>query len=262
MIIKQNKIDFKNITFCIPARIESMYRMKNLIATLHFLDRYVETNYIILEADKTKLVKNDMNIRNMNYVFVNDEDEIFHRTKYINKMLSFVKTPFAAIWDTDVIVPIEQVHKAYLALHNNKHTLIYPYSGVFLCLNELVSTLFSKTLDIRHIEAQSTKHLIHGSYSVGGAYMVNVGEYINAGGENENIYGWGPEDVERNARIQILELGVKRIEGPLYHLFHTRGLNSSRAEPEIEMKKIKEFCDICGMTTSELREYIKTWSWL
>ena len=255
---KQAKIKMENITFCIPVRVESRYRIQNLISVLKYLDKYIETNYLILEADKTQLFNNDMDIRNMKYVFVKDDDMIFHRTKYINQMLSLTKTPYAAIWDTDVILPIEQIHKAYVSLHDNTDTLIYPYSGEFLCLNELISALFSKTIDIRYVKSQgTTKHLIHGSYSVGGAFMVNVRKYLNAGGENEKFYGWGPEDVERNARVQILELGVGRINGPLYHLFHTTGINSWYANQEIEMKNKKEFCDVCGMTTSELREYVK-----
>jgi len=46
----------------------------------------------------------------------------------------------------------------------------------------------------------------------------------------------------------------------LYHLFHTRGINSRPADKDNGVDNKKEFCKICGMTTPELIEYIKTWS--
>lgn len=262
-IMKKNrKINLKNITFCIPIRVESQYRMQNLNSLLQYLNIYLDTNYLILEADQISRFKNDLDIKNIDYIFVKDEDEIFHRTKYINQMLKMAKTSYAAVWDTDAIAPIEQVEMAYLALQQNRNTMLYPFSGAFMALNELVSAHFSRVLDINLIEfSYIPKYLMNGFYSVGGAYMVNVQKYLEAGGENENFYGWGPEDAERNARIQILELGVERIDGPLYHLFHTRGINSRDANEENAIKNKKEFCKICGMTTSELRGYIKTWSW-
>jgi hypothetical protein len=62
-----------------------------------------------------------------------------------------------------------------------------------------------------------------GRSSVGGAFIVNKQRYLKGGGENENFYGWGPEDAERLKRMEILEEPTQRIEGPLFHLHHPRG---------------------------------------
>lgn len=262
MMEKEQKIDLTGITFCIPIRIESFYRIQNLKALLRYLNRFIESNFIILEASAESNFENDMEIHSIRYLFVKDDAIIFHRTKYINQMLSQVQTPYAAIWDTDAIAPIKQIEKAYLSLRDNKHTLIYPFSGAFIALNELISMCFYKSIDINTISsAYLPQFFPYGFYSVGGAYMVDVRKYLRAGGENEHFYGWGPEDAERNARIQILELGVTKIDGPMYHLFHTRGINSIDSNRENGLNNKKEFCKICGMSTSELKNYIKTWDW-
>lgn len=96
-------------------------------------------------------------------------------------------------------------------------------------------------------------------YSLGGAFLVNRDEYLKAGGENENFYGWGPEDYERFYRMEILNKEIVRIEGPLYHLFHTRGINSTYANKKMAIQCKEELCRICSMTTLELNNYIKTW---
>lgn len=258
----EQKIDLKDITFCIPIRIESSHRMRNLKTLLKYLDTFFDTNYIVLEADVSSNFKNDVNIDNLNHIFVEDEDVIFHRTKYINEMLHQVKTTYAAIWDTDAIAPIEQIQEAYEILQNSNNTMVYPFSGNFVCLNELVSIHFCNHMNINSLKSGCYfANYTYGFYSVGGAYMISTQKYLKAGGENENFYGWGPEDAERNVRIQILELGVKKVEGPLFHLFHTRGINSRESDKENGLNSVKEFCKVCAMSTSELNYYIKTWNW-
>lgn len=260
---KKNKINLRNITFCIPIRIESSYRMRNLETLLKYLAQYFETNYIILEADDKPHFKNTLDIQNLKYFFVKDGDIIFHRTKYINQMIHLAHTPLAAIWDTDAIAPVEQIEKAYARLYSGESTIVYPFSGTFIALNELVSLHFHKSLDINYITiSQFPCSFFYGFYSVGGAYMINIDKYLNAGGENEFFYGWGPEDAERNARIQILGVGVERIEGVLYHLYHTRGINSRDSNQDNVTNNKKEFCKICGMSKMELCEYIKSWDWI
>lgn len=257
------KIDLKDTTFCIPVRIESSYRMQNLRSLLKYLDNALNTNFIVLEADNEPHFENNLGIENLIHVYVRDSDIMFHRTKYINQMLHMAKTQYAGVWDTDAIVPINQIEEAATFLRAGENTLVYPFSGAFNVMNELTSAYFHKTLDINCLTAPDIpKQFYYGFYSVGGAYMVDIDKYLKAGGENEYFRCWGPEDAERYARIGILELGVKKVEGVIYHMFHTRGTNSKPpAEAGTNLNNIIEFCKVCGMTTSELLDYIKTWGW-
>lgn len=44
--------------------------------------------------------------------------------------------------------------------------------------------------------------------------------------EREQFYGWGMEDGERLARWTIQQQKMDRVDGPLFHLSHARGVNS------------------------------------
>lgn len=253
------KKDLTAMTFCIPIRIESDYRRRNLVCLLSYITRYFDTSILILEADKKRrfVTETSSPIR---YLFIEDHAEVFHRTQYINRMLSLVETPFAAIWDTDAIAPAKQIYAGYEALRDHGATLVYPYSGLFIAVCESMSAIFRSTLNIEMLQSPYLhRNLLNGYYAVGGAYMVSVERYQAAGGENEFFYGWGPEDMERKARLEILEHRIVRIEGLLYHLYHTRGINSNYATPKLAIRSKAEFCKICGMDKKELERYIGMW---
>ena len=261
--ISQKKIDLKDLTFCIPVRVESEYRRRNLCVLLEFLDKYLDTNYIILEADKCARFSPPGHIPDICYDFVEDDDFIFHRTKYINRMLDMATTPYAAVWDTDAIASVVQIVASCNLLRKNEYTLVYPYSGIFYELNEQLSEFFCQNPNIHILDNPlQVKFLLNGYYAVGGAYMVHIRKYKAVGGENQHFYGWGPEDMERLARLQILGEKTERIEGPLYHLFHTRSHNSNYASIETAINTKREFCKVCGMRAEELKEYIRSWDWL
>lgn len=253
------KKDLRELTFCIPIRIESEYRRLNLCCLLAYITRHFDTRILILEADdKRKFTPETASP--VRYLFIEDHDRVFHRTRYINRMLSLVETPYAAVWDTDAIAPHEQIYAGYELLKHGRATLVYPYSGLFIAVCESMSALFRSTLDLDMLQAPYLhRNLLNGYYAVGGAYMVSVRDYQKAGGENEFFYGWGPEDMERKARLEILEYTVGRIDGLLYHLYHTRGLNSSYATPKLAIRSKAEFCKVCGMDKEELERYIETW---
>ena len=100
-----------------------------------------------------------------------------------------------------------------------------------------------------------------GRPSVGETFIVNRQRYMEAGGENENFYGWGPEDAERFKRIEILQEPVARIQGPLFHLYHPRGINSTFGHDERDKRNVRELVNICRMDTGQLKKYIDTWVW-
>lgn len=61
---------------------------------------------------------------------------------------------------------------------------------------------------------------------VGGAVFADRVKYINAGMENEKHYGWGNEDYDRFYRFVGLNYKIQRVNVPLFHLCHPRGINS------------------------------------
>ncbi|GAE17221.1 hypothetical protein ACTMKN_05955 [Bacteroides pyogenes] len=61
--------------------------------------------------------------------------------------------------------------------------------------------------------------------------------------------------------MEILGEPTQRIESPLFHLDHPRGINSTFGGDERGKKNVGELIKICGMNTMQLKEYIDTWAW-
>ena len=76
--MKNNKINLKDLTFCIPVRIDSPYRERNLVAALKFYARHIHCNYIIVEAAKEQHLKKLPSIEGLTYHFIYDDNPTFH----------------------------------------------------------------------------------------------------------------------------------------------------------------------------------------
>lgn len=260
--IMAKKKDLSQLTFCIPIRVDSDYRLKNLHSVLTFYSHRIQANYIVLEADNMQHIKSLPKIDGLRYEFVRDNNSIFHRTHYINMMLRKTETPLAAIWDADAIAPVRQLQQAYSLVLDKGLTMAYPYDGRFWNVNLFHSTMFNHDPRIRILENNNMPRiLMSGYHSVGGAFIVNVEAYRRCGWENEHFAGWGPEDVERYHRLEILGERPSRVDGGLFHLYHTRGVNSGDYDKDLAKSTKREYSHVCSMKPDELRTYINTWEW-
>lgn len=250
------------LTIVIPVRIDCREREENLDVVIRSLLRTTNSPIIVLEADteqKYSLSKQDERIK---YVFIQDNDTIFHRTRYLNILLKMSQTNIVGIWDTDVILETKQIRDASEAVKKGI-TLCYPYDGRFLFLNQEQSNDVKNDVIgfLNDANKNKVKAPTMARPSVGGAFVVNKQRYLQAGGENENFYGWGPEDAERFKRMEILEESIERIQGPLFHLHHPRGINSTFGYDDRDKRNVRELIKICSMTKNNLLNYINTWSW-
>jgi hypothetical protein len=244
--MKKSKQDLTDVTFVIPLRIDSRYRVENTDAVVIFIISHFNTNVTILEADREQRYDNCKHHGKVCYRFVKDSDEIFHRTKLINQLISTASTPYVAVWDADVIAPQGQIREAVENLRNGKAVLSFPYDGRFYSCDEMNSGLFKRILNIGLlIKLLPVMSLINGYHSVGGAYIVNKEKYMKAGGDNENFYGWGYEDDERVKRMEVLNLPIHYSAGPLFHLWHPRGKNSWFSDKQIKRKNLSELLKTC-----------------
>ncbi len=252
--------DCSDVTFLIPARIDSTDRLENLKLVLEFIKKHFDTSIIVLEADKREQVHHPFIDQK---IFIEDHDAVFHRTKYLNKASQESSSPYIAIWDTDVLVSSMQIELALEQLISGEADMIFPYDGRFYFTSAMFRQLYKKHKAMDVFEQNQDKFsLPAGHYSVGGAFMVKRDAYINAGMENENFYGWGPEDVERVKRWEILGYRIKRIDGALYHLHHPRMLNSWFASQKLELQNRKELIKVCQMSHERVMSYVKSFLWL
>lgn len=70
-------------------------------------------------------------------------------------------------------------------------------------------------------------NILYGKNFVGGGFIIDRKKYILSGKENENFYGWGPEDLDRVQRWLAMGYRIHRSKGPMFHLCHPRSFNSA-----------------------------------
>lgn len=256
-----NEIDLLSddmVTFVIPVRIDSSERQENLDVVLEQLSKRKRTKIILLEADTVSIYKVPGKYPNVTHRFVKDDNPVFYRTKYLNDLLREADTSIVGIWDTDVIVPNDQIDRSIADIREGKAVMSFPYDGRFNFCSLEDSFVFRNKRSIDFLKEKEYSNCVF--HSVGGAFLVYKDIYVKAGGENEHFYGWGMEDQERVKRMEILGLPVSRVAGVLYHLFHSRNENSRYCNERQKRESCKEFLKVCGMSKDQLQQYICNWS--
>ena len=240
---KRNLSDF---TFLMPLRIDSEKRKENADTSISFILRHFDTTFIVVEGDESKKYFPDFQTSNLRYDFIQDKNLFFHKTKYISRLIELAATRFIAVWDADAIVPPDQILESARILRRGDAIMSIPYDGrVFVC-DQYLSELFKKVPRIEILlELASSLPLMYGYHSTGGAFMADKEKYLETGGENENFLGWGPEDVERVMRMEVLNLPVHFSNGPLFHLWHPRGKTSWYTDKTNEIQNRRELINTC-----------------
>jgi hypothetical protein len=228
-------------TFIIPFSYDHPDRIENICLVTDFLNKHFDTNILIGELNTTAIEWEAVHF---------DYGGKFHRTKALNHLTNLAETKYVINWDADVLCDPKQLVQMAERLRAGID-MVYPYDGNFASVSRSFLPQLQKELNVKCL--QGHKHRNLGNYaalpvigvkgSVGGAVGFNKERYMSIGGENENFVSWGPEDVERYWRAQLLGLTIERVDGILYHVDHYRGQNSS-------------------MATGESKENHKYWNWL
>lgn len=263
------KTNLRDTTFILPIRIDSIIRLENLLLTLDNIESNFDTTIILIEASyyKNQIVESLIG-KNVDYIFIEDKDPIFHRTKHINSVCSQIETPIIGIWDADVIIRPMQVIEAIEQLRMQACDVAYPYDGNFFDTSYILRRRFFQNRDITFLDKNISK--MQSLYSsednadaVGGAFLVASDKYKYAGGENEFFYGWGPEDGERYCRWTTLEFKIYRSKGCLFHLSHPRDINGGKGIPDITKEQnYKLLKYVSDLSKRELERFIEKNHWV
>jgi len=252
-----------DVSFVIPVRIDSQERSRNLDLVIDFIMRHFDSQVMVLEADKERRYFPKNNGKQLQYHFVEDHSQVFYHTKYSNCLYRMVDTPIMALMDTDFIAHPSQIIETAEQVRQGKTVMGLPYDGyAYLTMEKLVET-YQQTQDLKVFEdAKSGLRTMYGKLSVGGSFLADTAKYLQAGGENEYFTDWGPEDIERVKRIEILyhPVPVYRAAGCYYHLWHPRH-NSGYRNQQTKIKLQQEFLKVCGMKQKELKRYVDSWNW-
>lgn len=250
-----HKIPLKDVTFTIPVYFDHVDRRANLDLSLFMLQSAFDTNFIICEQGGNKF---EYTSKWAKYMKATSKE--FHRTKMLNDMCNAAETDIIVNWDCDVIIPPMQIYMAVEELRSGAD-MAYPYDGGFARMPraQWLGQL-NKHRDIGIVGAEPFKGREPGHNSVGGAVMFNRNAFMDGGMENERMISFGPEDCERHDRFQMLGYKVRRVKGPLFHMNHFVGVNSTPRNPHFKTNH-QELGKIRAMSADELRDYVDTWPW-
>ena len=259
--LDEQRIDLSDVTFLIPLRIDSESRLKNLLIVTTCLNKYFKTNILIAESDIVPKVDASQLPACCTCIFIEDNNPFLHRTHVNNILIKMATTEIIAIYDTDVVFPIDQIVESVQEIRTGNAAMVSPYSGDFVGITNIFKTMMEKLLDPELLVLNRKKFHAVARRSYGGAAFLNRQAYISAGMENEHFTSWGPEDIERPKRMKNLGFTVKRVKGPLFHLPHERNMNSGYPDSNFYVKFMEEYLAITNMDKQELEAYIDTWTW-
>ncbi len=211
-----------DVTFIIPVMYDHPDRAKNLDISKRFINTHFLTNIIVGEIN-TSQMQADVRF---------DYGGKFHRTKALNELTRMAKTPYVVNLDADVVVPPFQLLKMVCELRSGAD-IVYPYDGTFAGVERKHFTAVKDDLNLPALRGENWRGFGEARFkSVGGVVGYNKQSFLDAGGENENFISYSPEDQERFWRFNLLGLKVMRIDGPLFHLDHFRGPDSTMRNPD------------------------------
>jgi len=172
--LQDRKTDLRDVTFLLPLRIDSRERKENADALIRFTFRHFKTSFIALEADATRKYSPEYEPEGFHYTFIEDPDEIFRKTKWINRLISMDDTPFIAVWDDDAIVSPEQIILTAERLQTEQVVMSLPYDGRFYSYDKVSCDLFKRIPDIEILLKRiAIIHLILGYHYTGGAFIIH-----------------------------------------------------------------------------------------
>lgn len=223
------KHNLRDVTFVYIFHGDTVERLENLKLSTDYVAKHFDTRIMVYEvAAYANGIVPQILRRVVDYVFVQDDDPVLYRTKYLNRMYENVETPYVAVFDCDVIAPYRQVIEAVESLRKGEAKLAYPYHNRFLDTTTVLRKMYVESGDIRILQRNVAKmHEMNAPNPCGGAFVCEVESYRKIGFENEDYYGWGLEDGDRCVRFRCAGFGVKNVEGVLFHLSHPRGMNSN-----------------------------------
>ena len=142
------KTNLKDTTFIIAVRLDSIYRLENTVVVINQLCKYFDTTIVLIEvADYCNGILKSLLPRKVTYIFIEDKDNVFYRTKYFNQATIATETPIIALWDTDVVIDKKAIVEAVNSIRTNNADIAYPYSGIFLETSDIIR----KYLSLIHI---------------------------------------------------------------------------------------------------------------
>ena len=259
-----------DLTFLIPIRIETEDRMRNVISSVSYLLRHIPAKIIVKEVSSHPTfrfralpeIKKYANTDNLTFLFEENNDPFFCKSKVLNDLLVESNTKVVANYDADCILPLSSYHQAYSAINDDQVDVVYPYGcGIYQWRAEYNSEIYEEFVQNLDTSVLDKRKVLYNS-TIGWVQFVNRQKYIQSYMMNENFISWGCEDSEFYYRMSFLGNRIARIDNYVYHLEHSRTFNSWFSNPNFNSNNnlwntLKTFDRNRMISYYESQEYVK-----
>jgi predicted glycosyltransferase involved in capsule biosynthesis len=267
-------IDLQNSAFIFHVRVDTVERKKNISTIINFYRKNCTNfNFIFVEDDSNEKLPSIIFFEKNDIYMFEKNVNMWNKCKSFNTGIKKSQSDILIFHDLDVILNPSQLLTTINILKENKnYGLMYPYNGLFLCVNKQIKNTFSRTLDYKDLEKyfplnlsvnfSDDNVLVGHNNSVGGCVLGRRDNILKCNGYNPNFIGWGYEDNEFPKRIHILGYPVTRLnepKAPLWHLPHDGEGSSPKADnPFYEQNR--QLCSYVENSKKDvLEQYIKKW---
>ena len=246
----------RDVTFTVPLRIDSGDRLSNLLAIVGHLRRTYPSRIIIGSEEPDSLraiVPRGVEVMAIEGGLVLP----FHHTRVLNDLARMVDTTVLVNIETDIIIPEAQLREAVRLTSTGEADLVLPYDFAVDVRREERKEFAAGVVTAAAADGRTKWHWD----VIGGCMVWNAATFTRVGMENEHFISWGLEDDERLVRVQKLGGVFRRLSGPLFHLQHERGPDSSDNTPYFPNNR-EELRRITALSPAQLTDEVRTWPWL
>jgi hypothetical protein len=191
------------------------HRKRNLKFILPYI---LKTGCKVLVAEQSKNTLSDLsdvvpiheNVKHLLYV---SNSEQFHKTGIINwATKNHVNTKYAWVNDTDFYMKFAGVLES-----DWNADFIKPYTCVKkLSIQDTNTILSGKKLDVSYEDESAQYISLYGALS----FIFEKDAFLNIGGMDETIFGWGKEDIELSGRVKRLNIDTQELDFNGIYLWH------------------------------------------
>jgi len=215
-------LDFSDLTILILVRLDSIERLENLFAVCRYLLSNVEANIWVSEyAWYNNGMLEKLLDEKIRYSFQECYDPVFYRNRYQNQLVRTITTPFVALWDADVIIPVTQLEKGVEILRKGDADLVNPYQEPMV---DAISNLKSLFLQRGCTDIVSQNSKIPETQDLNtlfsGVILANRKAYLSSDLNNENFNDWDMGSNPQHYRWDNLNLKMQSISGNMFRLDH------------------------------------------